>query len=172
MDYGQRYYGSYQQKEGQLSSGIVPFAGPIFIADDALLEGSMILEIDALGPNTYPISEMAPVLHFLKTALDQLNSLPPQDPFMGQRAEESAYSYNLVRQLEPRAWVHPHFSNSMAAKVTATLIAYLTGLQELYYVHFKVLQVSDQWPSFVAAGVVAINGIAISSNSIAAGAVD
>ena len=171
-DYGWRYYGSYRQREGQSSSGIVPFAGPIFVADDALPAGSMILEIDALGPDMYPIGERAPVLHFLRGLLDQLNSLPPQDPFMGKEAEEGDYSYSLVRQLEPRPWVHPHFSNAMAAHVTATLIAYLAGLEQLYYVHFKVLQVRDRWPSFVATGVVAIIGNSSSSNSSAAGAID
>ena len=88
MDYYLDSYGSYQQKEGQLASGLVPFAGPIFVADDALLQGSMILEIDVLGPNTYPVSEMAHVLHLLKATLDQLNALPPQDPFLEKTAAE------------------------------------------------------------------------------------
>ena len=172
VDYYYDFHGTYQQNEGQLSSGLVQLAGPIFVADIALLAGTMILEIDVLGPDTYPHSEKDQVLHFLKATLDQWNALPPQDPFMEKQAEEGAYSYNLVRQLGPRPEVHPYFSNSMAASVTATLIAFLAGLQELYYVHFEVLQVNDQGPLFVATGVVAINDISTSGSSSEGAAVD
>ena len=172
VDYYYDFYGTYQQNEGQLSSGLVQLAGPIFVADAALLAGTMILEIDVLGPDTYPHSEKDQVLHFLKATLDQWNALPPQDPFMEKQAEEGAYSYNLVRQLEPRPEVHPYFSNSMAANVTATLIAFLVGLQELYYVHFEVLQVNDRSPAFVATGMLARHDDSILRSSSVAGSVD
>lgn len=178
VNYGLTDDGSYVQKEGLTSITHGPLSAPLFVTDEALLKESMMLEINDLGPNTYPTGEKDQVLQFLKATLDQLNSLPPQDPFIGKNAQDGPgrgrgfYSYQLTRQLEPRPWVHPHFLNSMAANVTATLITFLRGLEEPSYVHFKVLQVSDKWPSFVATGVLTISGSPVTGKSTSAGAAD
>lgn len=172
VDYYYDFYGTYQQNEGQVSSGLVQLTGPIFVADAALLAGTMILEIDVLGPDTYPHSEKDQVLDFLKTILDQLKVLPPQDTFLGKIAEGPAYTYTLLRPPEPRPEVHPHFSNSVAANVTATLIDFLAGLDELYHVDFNVLQVSDKSPAFVATGMLARHDDSILGSSSVAGAAD